>query len=335
MNLLMAMFLSAFLSWLATPLVIALARRFNLLDYPNDPRKVHTRPTPRLGSLPLFVGWVIGLMAVGFVKTDDPLITRWLMATAVLVLIGVLDDMERLHSQVKLFLAMPVAALVVMQHPDVRLYFLPHRTLNLILTFLWLVGIPAAFNLLDGVDGLVSGVSLFTMLSFSMMNFWKGHLAVANAGFLLLAALVAFLYWNFPPARIFLGDAGAMLLGFSAALLGILAPIGLPSLVSWTVPVIMLGLPIFDTAYVSIMRLREGKVPFASPGRDHTHHRLLALGWSPRRVTLTLWGVTLVLNGVGLGLWWVQPPYWVFLAVVAILVVLAVIAGWYLAKITI
>lgn len=326
--------ISLLLSLGLTPLVIVWAHRRRWLDIPDDPRKIHQRPTPRLGSFPIFVAWAVSLGISKMLFSYHGLLRLWLVAAFILVLVGLLDDLGKMHSQIKLFVAMPLAAFVVMQHPEVRLYFLPFELGNLMLTFLWLVGITAAFNLLDGVDGLVSGVSALTIFSFSLMSALSGQEMMARGGWMLLGSVLGFLAWNFPPARIFLGDGGAMLLGFSAALLGIVARFDLPQSVSWTLPAIMLGLPIFDTTLVTIMRLRQGKIPFATPGRDHTHHRLLALGWSTRRVTLTLWGVTAFLNAMGLGLWWLRPPYWVYLVVFAGVVIIAALLAWWLVRMT-
>lgn len=322
-----SVFLAMFISWLITPVVIYLSHRFGLLDYPNDPRKIHKQPVPRFGSLPLLIGWLLGLSISTKDFRDISLLVTWIVAALILIGIGLLDDAGLLHSQIKLFIAMPLAALIALRHPVIRLYFFPDFTLNTVLTFFWLVGIPAAFNLLDGIDGLVSGVALFALFFFSLMNLGGPYESMGWAGLVLVGAVFGFLYWNFPPARIFLGDAGAIFLGFSAALLGVLAPINLPKLVSWTVPVLMLGLPIFDTFFVSVLRLRAGKIPFAAPGRDHTHHRLLSLGWSVRRTTLTLWGVSLLLNVIGFLLWRLRLPVWVYLFVIFLAMLGAIWGG--------
>ena len=321
-------------SWLLTRMAIWLAHRWGWLDYPGDERKIHKHPTPRLGGLPLFLAWTLAVAtAYGSPRTDmSALLGSLMVGSGLLIGVGILDDLGKLHPQIKLFVAMPLAALLMLQHAEVRLFLLPWPWLNLVLTFLWLVGIPAAFNLIDGVDGLCAGVAGLTIKSFSLMLWLEGSVERAQLGWLLVAALLGFLPFNIPPARIFLGDAGAMLLGFSAAVLGILAKFSLPPVVAWTVPAIMLGLPIFDTTLVSVSRLRRGLVPFLAAGRDHVHHRLLAMGLSPWQVTMTLWAVAATLNILGLVLWRFKPPLWVYFVAVGLLMALAILLGWRLER---
>jgi len=313
--------LTAFgLTLAGVPLAVKLAWRWNIIDYPG-PRKLHGKPIPRLGGLAIFGAMILtlGFFLNGPIAREGVAI---LGAGSLIAIVGFLDDMGRLHSQVKLFFAMPLAALILMA-AGIRAEVTPWPWLNVGITLLWVVGIICAFNLLDGMDGLAAGVSAIAALYFLILA-TLGHQPLT--GLLAAAALgtsVGFLVYNFHPARIFMGDGGAMFLGFLMATLGLKIRVpDVPASVHWMLPVLVLGVPIFDTTLVTISRLGRGLIPFASPGKDHTFHRLHQLGWRQRRIVFLLYSVSGLFGAIAVGLVVLQIPLvgWIVTAVSLILV---------------
>jgi UDP-GlcNAc:undecaprenyl-phosphate GlcNAc-1-phosphate transferase len=169
------------------------------------------------------------------------------------------------------------------------------------LTVLWVVGITAAFSILDHMDGLCAGIAAVAAGFFTISAYANGQTMVSTLAAATLGAALGFLRWNFNPAKIFMGDGGAMLLGFLMATLGLkIRPDGAPFPHTWLVPVLILGVPIFDTTLVSISRARRGLLPFTSPGKDHTAHRLSNLGLGHRGAVLVLYAFAMVLGALAL-----------------------------------
>jgi UDP-GlcNAc:undecaprenyl-phosphate/decaprenyl-phosphate GlcNAc-1-phosphate transferase len=278
-----------------TPLAKWLAVRVGLLDRPNQ-RKVHTVPTPLLGGVAIYVAFLVALVLFwktgGLGEVIGIVTGATLMAT-----LGVLDDSGRLHSQVKLLVGMPIATILLIV-AGVQATFLPFQPLNLLVTLFWVMGITAAFNLLDNMDGLAAGIAAIASAFFLWHAAENGQYLVGTLAAALLGAALGFLRYNYNPAKIFMGDAGALFLGFVIAALGIkLRFLNQVESVSWMVPIIIMGVPILDTSLVTISRLRRGLNPMATPGKDHLSHRLVALGLSPRNAVAAIF-----LLAIGLGL---------------------------------
>ncbi len=312
------------LSGLGVPLAGWLAYRWGVIDVPG-PRKVHTRPVPRLGGLAIY--GASGVAIVSFL--EDKVFVQGaaiLVGGSLLAFIGFLDDAGRLHPLVKFLFAMPLAALILIVaglHATVT----PYPWVNYGLTLLWVVGIVSAFNLLDNMDGLCAGVAAVAAFFFLLFALINGQSLVGLLGAAILGAALGFLYHNFHPARIFMGDGGAMFLGFLLAVLGLTLRFPkLPPHVSWVVPVLVLGVPIFDTTLVTISRLRRGLVPFASPGKDHLSHRLYNLGLNTRQVALVHYGLAFLLGGLALWVVRTQPSVPVTYGLLLTLALLALVA---------
>ena len=320
-------FMAAFLaSATFTPAARDLAFKVGLVDQPG-PRKVHATPMPLLGGLAVYLATVF---AIAVFVTDE----EWsqmmgiFVASTLALVVGTLDDRGMLHHQIKLMAAMPLAATILIvtdMHSEIFHHVAVVPVIGLsgvwvdyALSFVWFVGIIAAFSILDHMDGLCAGVAAIAAafcLSFATVG---GQVLVGTLAAAILGASLGFLRWNAKPARIFLGDGGAMLLGLIAATLGI--KLRFPELaptVSWMIPVLVLAAPIFDTTLVTVSRLRRGLLPFSSPGRDHTAHRLVAFGLSQHQAVGVLYGV----GAVGGLLAWlvalVGPPAGLPVAVVA------------------
>ena len=273
-----------------------LALRVGMVDHPG-PRKVHVTPIPLLGGLAIYCGVVLATLVSMDSQTRAQIVGVLAGATLVAA-VGTLDDRGLLHHQIKLFVGMPVAAFILLAsgvQAQVFSAVLPGQAGRLAdagLTLLWVVGITASFSILDHMDGLCAGVAAMASLFFTIFASLSGQVLVSTLAAAVLGAAVGFLRWNFNPAKIFMGDGGAMFLGFLMATLALkLRPTGLPHATSWMVPVLILGVPIFDTALVSISRSRRGFLPFTTPGKDHTAHRLANLGLGQRRAVLALYGL--------------------------------------------
>ena len=277
-------------------------RRFALhlgfVDQPNS-RKLHQSPMPLLGGLAIYCGTVLAVI-LSLDGQPRGQILGILGAGTLLLMTGILDDRGLLHHQIKLFVSMPLAAgtLVVL---GVRFHviseFLPGsvgRNADIVLTLLWAVGITAAFSILDHMDGLVSGVAAIAAFFFAILAVLNGQVLVATLATAVFGGSLGFLRWNFKPARIFMGDGGAMFLGFMLATLGLKLRLAhTPQTTAWMIPILVLAVPIFDTTLVTISRSRRGLLPFATPGKDHTAHRLANLSLGQRGAVLVIYGVGL------------------------------------------
>jgi UDP-GlcNAc:undecaprenyl-phosphate GlcNAc-1-phosphate transferase len=280
-----------------------LALRTGMVDHPG-PRKVHVQPMPLLGGLAIYLGVLIALL----VSMDGPALTQviGIYAGATLVaVVGILDDRGLLHHQIKLFGAMPAAAIILLLSGIRAQVFtgIWHGAAGIVadtaLTLVWVVGITASFSILDHMDGLCAGVAAMASLFFAIFSLESGQILVSTMAAAVLGAAAGFLRWNFKPAKIFMGDGGAMFLGFLMATLSLkLRPITEGGhAVAWLIPLFILGATIFDTTLISISRSRRGFIPFTTPGKDHTAHRLSNVFNSQRSAVLTMYAI-----GAGFGI---------------------------------
>ncbi len=266
-----------------------------MVDHPG-PRKVHVQPMPLLGGVASYLGVLIALL----VTLDGPALTQvigiYLGATLVAV-VGILDDRGLLHHQIKLFGAMPLAAVILLVSGIRAQVFsnfwpgTPGIVADTALTLVWVVGITASFSILDHMDGLCAGVAAMASLFFAIFALESGQLLVSTMAAAVLGAAAGFLRWNFKPAKIFMGDGGAMFLGFLMATLALkLRPVLVAGHnAAWLIPIFILGATIFDTTLISISRSRRGFLPFTTPGKDHTAHRLSNVFESQRTAVLLMY----------------------------------------------
>jgi len=284
-----------------------LALRVGFVDLPG-PRKVHAAPIPLLGGLAMYCGVVLALMIAISPSARSQTLGIFLGATIV-GLVGVMDDGGLLHHQVKLFLGMPGAALILVAS-GVRMEFFetfrPGRNAeyaDVLLTIFWVVAITASFSIFDHMDGLCAGMAAISSFFFAVYAYWEGQSLVMTLAAAVMGASLGFLLWNFKPAKIFMGDGGAMFLGFLMATLA--AKMRFSNMhhrISWIVPLLILAVPIFDTTLVTISRSRLGLLPFATPGKDHASHRLANLGLGQRSAVLIMYGAGIVFGLLALWL---------------------------------
>jgi UDP-GlcNAc:undecaprenyl-phosphate/decaprenyl-phosphate GlcNAc-1-phosphate transferase len=293
-------------SLLLTVPVRRLALHFGMVDLPG-PRKVHLSPIPLLGGIAIYLGFVFAIL---FTLRGAPhtQMAGILAGATLLAAVGLLDDGKLLHHQVKLFIGMPIAAIILMAsgvRAQIFSEFVPGaagQALDVCLTLVWVVGITASFSILDHMDGLCAGVAAVAAGFFTLSATLNGQTMVRTLAAAALGAALGFLIWNFNPAKIFMGDGGAMFLGFLMATLGLkIRPEGAAHFpAAWLVPVLILGATIFDTTLVSISRSRRGLVPFTTPGKDHTAHRLSNLGLGHRGAVLVLYGLGGILGALAI-----------------------------------
>lgn len=281
---------------LLTPLVKRLAFRLGAVDAPNY-RKVHARIMPRLGGLAIYLAFMIGILLLKFVTNfQSDYLYAILIAATIIVITGVIDDMRELSAKAKLVGQIAAACIVVfvgdIQIVNINLPFggeLDFGWLGIPLTIVWIVGITNAINLIDGLDGLAAGVSTIALMTLAVMAMIMGNGIVIAMAAILAAATIGFLFFNFHPAKIFMGDTGALFLGF---MISVLALLGFKNVavISFVIPVIMLGVPISDTFFAIVRRLRSGK-KWSDPDKSHLHHRLLDLGFSHRQTVLIIYAM--------------------------------------------
>jgi UDP-GlcNAc:undecaprenyl-phosphate GlcNAc-1-phosphate transferase len=323
----LAFVIALFASLLLTVPVRAFALRVGMVDLPG-PRKVHLQPIPLLGGLAMYGGVMLAILFAfdGAARAQSAgIVTGATLVAAV----GFLDDRGWLHHQVKLFLAMPLAAGVLLasgvRAQVFELYWHGQMgfVLDAALTVFWVVGITASFSILDHMDGLCAGIAAMASIFFAMLAYLNGQTLVTTLAAAVLGGATGFLRWNFKPAKIFMGDGGAMFLGFLMATLGLKLRLDLASHLSgWLAPLLILGVTIFDTTLVTISRSRRGLLPFTTPGKDHTAHRLANLGWGQRGAVLALYSLGALSGGAAILVAYLPPPGAAMAAVIAALLVL-------------
>ncbi len=312
-----ALFLSSlFLGLLLTPSVSKLGAHYGIVDQPSG-RKVHELPTPRIGGVAIYFSFLLTLL--GYLLYSHQLIedfpeTRafWVLAGASIVfLMGLLDDVFRLRPSIK-FGVQIISALLAC-HGGLRIsdVLLPWRLsfqlgwFSIPVTVFWFLLVVNAINLIDGLDGLAAGVSLFVCLALLLLGIMRANYQLAISLAALAGACLGFLFFNFNPASIFMGDSGSYFLGFMIAALSISGSVKSQAAVAILIPMVALGVPLFDTILAPIRRFILGKDPFM-PDKGHIHHKLLAMGLTQRRVVLVMYAGTACLGILALMLVYAQ-----------------------------
>jgi len=276
-----------------TPLVRRIALRLGVTDQPNA-RKIHVNPIPLLGGVAIYGAFIAALLLFGDRFRINELLSI-LIGASLMSFLGVWDDRRSLSPLLKLVGQFLAASILVIS--GVYIGTFPWEALNIAVTLLWVVVVTNAMNLMDNMDGLSGGIGAVAAIFFLLLAAMNDQYLVGALSAALVGACLGFLVYNFNPASIFMGDAGALFLGFILAAVAIKLrfPEGV-QIVTWMVPVLILGLPLFDTALVIFSRLRRGLNPLTTPGKDHTSHRLVALGYTRREAVLICY---LICAGLG------------------------------------
>ena len=287
---------------LLTPAVGGMARLLGVVDQP-DARRLNKRPIPRLGGLAIFLGILVPSLA--FLDLSGEM-RGILLGAAVACVVGAVDDFRGLAPLPKLAgqvaaAAIPCAFGVWVDHftfPFLGAVDLP-AWVGMPLTVVWIVAVMNMVNFLDGMDGLASGVCAIAGLTFAILALSLGKTDAAILSAVVAGACIGFLRHNFFPARIFMGDSGALVLGFTLATVSISGLLKTASTVVLFLPLLVLAVPIIDTSFVVARRLKYRR-PISSPDRSHLHHRFMRIGFTQRRAALTMWGWTASLGAAAL-----------------------------------
>jgi len=270
---------------IATPLVQRVARRYGVLDAPSA-RKIHASPVPLLGGASIYLAVILSLVLLGHLEYVQQTASILIGATFMSML-GLWDDKWGMRPLVKLL--GQIAAASLLYFSGVSVQFLHNDWLNYAATVAWVVTITNSLNLMDNMDGLAGGVAAVASVFFFLVATLTNQYLVAPMAAVLVGACLGFLYYNLRPGSIFMGDSGSLFLGFMLAAVAI--KLRFPDnydIVTWMVPVLLLGVPLFDTTLVTLSRIRRG-VPISRGGKDHFSHRLVALGCTRREAVLILY----------------------------------------------
>ncbi len=290
-------------SFAAVPLVRVLAFKIKAVDVPRDSRRMHTKPIPRMGGLAIYLGFLVAYMC--FAGTVDEKTFGILIGATILVVLGILDDRKPIPALIKLIVQLVAALIPVMM--GLRIEFISRINLfsnetNYVLGFLaipvtviWIVGLTNALNLIDGLDGLAGGITTISAFSLMFVSFVFGRIDCAIAMAAIAGATSGFLPYNLNPAKIFMGDTGALFLGYMLATLSVDGFFKSYAAVTFIIPLLVMGLPLFDTSFAIFRRIMK-KEPIMQPDRKHMHHRLIDAGFSQRQAVAILCTVSGLLS---------------------------------------
>lgn len=313
LNIVFAFIVALVLAFAATPLVNKLAYKLGAVDIPRDNRRMHKTPKARLGGLAIFYGFLVSVVCFANFRVAETGMLNWaligiLAGSVIIVVLGMLDDIKPRKALLKFVIQIGAALIPVLL--GVRIYAVSNpfdanalltlpTWLSIAVSVLWIVGVTNAVNLIDGLDGLAVGVSSIAAISLLSILLLEQN---ASLTLLVLTAALAgscfgFLPYNFNPAKIFMGDTGSTFLGYILACVSIQGPFKM--YVAFAVPLLVLGIPIFDTAFAIIRRIAKGQSPM-TPDRGHLHHRLMDAGFSHRTTVVILYGLSAVLAVSGI-----------------------------------
>lgn len=298
-------FLAAVISYLGTPFVRMLAVKLNYFDHPQD-NKVHAHPMPLLGGVAIFAAFIISVFTKNEIVSLAPV--QAIMGGAfILLVVGLIDDKMGMMPEFKL-LGQFLAAMLVVK-AGLRIAFIPNYYLSIIVTYIWIIGITNAFNLLDNMNGLSAGIAAISAFFFGVISYINGETVISAMSFALAGSALGFLKHNFPKAAIFMGDSGSLVLGHVLASLALFG--------NWTsstlttalmIPILVLGYPIFDTTLVTFVRILQKRSIFQG-GKDHSSHRIALLGFKRYKTVLVIYVICFLLGIVAVV---VKKAHWAF-----------------------
>ncbi|MBO3066009.1 MULTISPECIES: glycosyltransferase family 4 protein [Staphylococcus] len=298
---------SMIVSLILTPIVIKVSHKLGIVDQPNF-RKVHTKPISVLGGTVILISFLVGIWLGHPIETEvKPLV----IGSVLIYLVGLIDDIYDLKPIIKL-LGQVIAALVVVYYGvTIDFISLPigptihFGILGIPITVVWIVAITNAINLIDGLDGLASGVSMIALMTIGFIAILQANIFIMMICSVLIGALLGFLFFNFHPAKIFLGDSGALLVGF---IVGFLSLLGFKNItfVSLFFPIVILAVPFIDTLFAMIRRVKKGQ-HIMQADKSHLHHKFLELGYSHRQTVLLIYSIAILFSLASIILYLSQP----------------------------
>lgn len=302
LKVLLAMAVAAVVAFALTPIVKSFAQKVGAIDVPKDERRMHKEPIPLLGGLAIFFAFILSVLLFADI---DRQVQGMLLGSVVIVVLGIVDDVMPLKAWFKFIIQIIAAGIAVYYGNIIGILSNPNifssnpywdlGVLAIPITILWIVAITNSVNLIDGLDGLAVGVSAINsgcLLVIALMVS-EGNVALLMAA--LVGACVGFIPYNLNPAKIFIGDTGATFLGYILAVVSIQGLFKFYAVISFAVPFLILGVPIFDTVFAFARRILKGKNPM-SPDRGHVHHRLIDMGFNQKQSVAILYVITAILG---------------------------------------
>ena len=292
-------------SFLMTPVVKTFAYKVGAVDVPKDARRMHKVPIPRLGGLAIFIGFMVSVLILGGVRGGNGQMQSILLGSVIIVVLGVVDDIMALPAMLKFVVQIAAALIPALNGVVIQAFSNPNifsdslywvlGPLSVPFTVLWIVAITNAVNLIDGLDGLANGVSAISATTKLVIALLASEAEVAIVMAALVGACVGFMPYNLNPAKMFMGDTGATFLGYILATMSIQGLFKFYAVISFAVPFLILGLPIFDTAFAFIRRIAHGQSPMHAD-RGHIHHRLIDMGLNQKQAVATLYVISAMLG---------------------------------------
>ena len=302
LKMLAALAVAAVVSFLTTPMVKSLAYKVGAIDVPKDNRRMHKTPIPRLGGLAIFIAFLLTVLI--FADIDRP-IRGILLGAVMIVVLGVLDDILTLKALPKLLVQIAAAAMAVYHGCVIQFFSNPNvfsdatyislGWLSVPVTIIWIVAITNAVNFIDGLDGLAVGVSAISTAALVVIALLVQEINIAVILIALFGACLGFIPYNMNPAKIFMGDTGSTFLGYILATLSVTGLFKLYAIISFAVPFLVLGLPIFDICFAVIRRVSKGQSPMHAD-RGHVHHRLIDMGFSQKQAVAIAYMLSAILG---------------------------------------
>ncbi|RKD31383.1 MraY family glycosyltransferase [Thermohalobacter berrensis] len=311
-------FTAVSIAYILTPLAKWIANKIGAIDIPKDNRRVHKRPIPRLGGLAIYLATMVSMLI--FLPINKTLFSIMIGST-IIVITGIIDDTKSISPKVKL-LGQIIAALILIWG-DIKIEFITNpfdeadgmmylKVFAVPVTVFWVVGITNTLNLIDGLDGLAAGVASIAAIFFIFVASSQGIAVAALMSAIIAGACIGFLPHNFNPAKIFMGDTGALFLGYMLSVVAIEGVMKSVAALTIGVPILILGLPIFDTTFAIIRRFLNRK-PIMEADKGHLHHRLLEWGLTHRQTVVVLYGISSILGGLAIVLTDMEPSKGVIL----------------------
>jgi UDP-GlcNAc:undecaprenyl-phosphate/decaprenyl-phosphate GlcNAc-1-phosphate transferase len=302
MNYYIIFVIAMIISFALTPLVKKLAVKLDIIDVPKDERRVHKKPIPLIGGLAIYISFMVMLAFNGGFSKDYLAI---FIGGTIILIGGLLDDKYDLKPRYKLMFQISAALVLIFMGVEISLLTNPftkyfsslnlEKWISIPVTLIWIVGVTNAFNLIDGLDGLSSGLALISSVTMLIVSVITGRYEAILLNSILAGSILGFLPYNFNPASIFLGDTGAQLLGFLLSSIAIIGAVKSATAITLAVPIIALGVPIYDTLLAIIRRKINGK-PIMQADKGHLHHRLLALGYSQKKAVIIMYIISIILG---------------------------------------
>lgn len=329
--------IAAALSAAATPVVKMVALKLDVIDLPKGKRKIHKKPIPLLGGLAIYFSFIlVMLLKSGTLTTHE---TGIMIGATIIVIGGIIDDTFELRPRYKLIFQISAAVVLIIFGVEISSVTNPLSYgdgywnvgwMTVPLTILWVIGITNALNLIDGLDGLAAGVALISSITIFVIAILNSRADAAVLTAILSGSILGFLPYNFNPAKIFMGDTGAQLLGFLLAAISIEGTIKSAAAFAIAVPILALGIPIYDTLFAVIRRKINGK-PIMQADRGHLHHRLLDMGLNQRQAVIIMYLISALLGSIAIIAMQIsnQRAYFILALVMVLLVLLAWKCGFF------